>query len=209
MNAIDLANCSAQWLTEQDDASLEQAILDCREWTPAIAAVLDNAFVMRAAQLMPRREAVNDLQSLDELLGWASQTLPDAMPEAANFRARWRALSETLRHRFYALQQNPAKNLSGFKWVDEITAYLRQRQPQSVPLAELLENVCDSNGDPIKPANLSRVLNIMEDNQIISRERNGKEKLIRLLSNENRPVVSKPDKQKHPGAEVFFIRTGT
>lgn len=182
MNAftIDLANCSAQWLTEQDDAALEEAIHACTSWTPAIAGVLDNAFIMRAALLMPRSDAADDLKSLDELLGWADQTLPDDLAERENFRARWRALSEAVRYRFYAIQQNPVKNLGGYKWVTEITGYLSRRHPQPVPLAELLEKVCDAGGETIKPANLTRVLNVMEDNLLVTRERSGKEKRVRL-----------------------------
>ncbi|MFA7242765.1 MAG: hypothetical protein WC091_21880 [Sulfuricellaceae bacterium] len=177
---IDLANCSAQWLAEQDDAALEQAILACATWTPAIAAVLDNAFIMRTALLMPRSDAVNDLKSLDDLLGWADQTLPESLKEREIFRARWRALSETVRYRFYAIQQNPVKNLAGYKWVSEIIGYLGRCHPKSAPLAELLEQVCDADGEPIKPANLTRVLNIMEDNLLVARERSGKEKRVRL-----------------------------
>lgn len=177
---IDLANCSAQWLTEQDDAALEEAIHACTLWTPAIAGVLDNVFIMRTALLMPRSDAVDDLKSLDDLLGWTDQTLPETLAERENFRARWRALSEAVRYRFYAIQQNPVKNLEGYKWVTEITGYLTQRHPQPVPLAELLEKVCDAGGEAIKPANLTRVLNIMEDNLLVTRERSGKEKQVRL-----------------------------
>ena len=215
---IDLANCSSQWLSEQDDAALEQAIHDCPEWTPAIAAVLDNAFVLRIALLMPRSDAAGDLKSLDELLGWARQTLPGAMPEAENFRSRWRALSEAVHYRFYAIQQNPAKNLASYKWVDEIVAYLKQRQAEPVPLAELLKNVYDTSGTVIKSANLSRVLNVMEDNLLVTRERSGKEKLVRLGANAQvynaatitaqrlaRDVGAKPDRQTNfSGSSILF-----
>lgn len=177
---IDLANCSAQWLAEQDDAALEEAIYACTSWTPAVAGVLDNAFIMRTALLMPRSDAADDLKSLDELLGWADHALPESLAEREIFRARWRALSETVRYRFYAIQQNPVKNLVGYKWVSEIIGYLTQRHPQATPLAELLENVCDAGGAPIKPANLTRVLNVMEDNLLVTRERSGKEKRVRL-----------------------------
>lgn len=185
---IDLANCSAQWLTEQGDDALEQAIQACEMWTPAIAAVLDNAFVMRTALLMPRSDAVNDLKSLDDLLGWADQTLPESLKEREIFRARWRALSETVRYRFYAIQQNSVKNLEGYKWVKEITDYLSQRHPEAVPLTELLENVRDVSGETIKAANLTRVLNVMEDNLLVTRERSGKEKWVRLGEKAPTPV---------------------
>lgn len=193
--AIDLANCSAQWLTEQDDAALEQAIHACPAWTHAIAAVLDNAFVMRTALLMPRSGAVNDLKSLDDLLGWADETLPESLIERGNFRARWRALSETVRYRYYAIQQNSVKNLEGYKWVKEITDYLSRRHPEAVPLAELLERVRDAGGETIKPANLTRVLNVMEDNLLVTRERSGKEKRVRLGEKAPAPVKLKSKPQ--------------
>lgn len=209
---IDLANCSAQWLAEQDDQELGQAIRAFAAWQPAAAAVLDNAFVMRTASILPRRDALDDLESLDDLIWDASDALPEAMPEREKYRHRWNALSETIRYRFYAIQQNPMKNLEGFKWVPEILTCLGRHHPEPTPLATLVNEVRDAQDNKIKSANLSRVLNVMEDNLLVTRERSGKEKRVRLGEKHvPKPPVSHAVTagKNERCAAGFFFRTGT
>lgn len=195
---IDLNDCSAQWLAEQDDEALEHAIRAFSTWTPEAVATLDNAFVIRTAAILPRSDALADLESLDDLLADAAQALPEDLAGSERYRHRWGALSEAIRYRYYAIQQNPVKNLQGYKWVEEILAYLGERSGTAVPLAELLESVKDKTGNPIKPANLSRVLNVMEDNLLITRERSGKNKLVRLGEKAAGVQVEKPRSPSPP-----------
>jgi hypothetical protein len=208
---IDLQNCSAPWLSEQDDEALTSAILTLEALTPAVAAVLDQAFILRIVALMPRADdmVVRELESLDSLM-WDAAERTSGSDGAMAYRDRWDALSRALRYRREALRQsNPLKNLEGFKWVREILEFL-VRNGRSAPLSALKQGLRNDNGESIKDANLSRVLGLMEANLLITRQRMGNEKRVSLGSaaptgllshgNSARPAAN----EGYAGASVFF-----
>ena len=173
MPKIDIINSSPEVLAETAslDALLE-AVRAIEKWDDRHGQVLDHIYRQRLIKLIRTGAPVNDLRALNEHLTRAAH--PRRLKQLNNldrpYGARWTVYQDILESRIAALDSNAPKQLLKRAHVLEI-------------LNLLVDGSVRTQGDikrelDLLPANLTRILNMMESNELIERKIAGREKQI-------------------------------
>lgn len=173
MEAIDLIHCVPVKLAEE--ASLDQLLQTAKSierWEERHAEVLDYIYRQRLIWMLARRASADELSGLNEHLErMLNSRRLEAMEHLSRpYGERWAAYKDILESRL---------------------ASLRSRAPQQVlemaHVQQILDLICSGRATKqseikealgLRAANLTRVLNVMEANDLIERRTDGREKLI-------------------------------
>jgi DNA primase len=173
MEAIDLIHCVPEKLAEE--ANLDQLLQTAKSierWEERHAEVLDYIYRHQLIRLLVRRSSVDDLSALNEHL--ARMRHPrrlEAMQDLERpYGERWAAYQDILESRLAALRSGAPQQVLKMAHVEQILDLLLSGR--ATKLAEIKEAL------GLKSANLTRVLNVMEANELIERRTEGREKLI-------------------------------
>lgn len=173
MSKIDLINSLPEVLAETValDALLETVkVID--RWEDRHGQVLDHIYRQRLIKLIRTGAPVNDLRALNEHLARVAHPRRlkqlDSLDRA--YGARWTAYQDIMESRIAALESNAPKQLLKRAHVLEI-------------LNMVVDGSVRTQGDikrklDLLPANLTRILNMMESNELIKRKIVGREKRI-------------------------------
>ncbi len=201
---IDLNHCVPQELAQgaslEDLSSAARAIED---WGERPAEVLDYIYRYRLIRLLQTRASLEELRALNEHI---RRVLPPSrMGEldrlARPYRERWRVYGEILEARIHSLtSEAPAKVLER-KHVRRILELVVTAPRERAVLKQALGGI----GDP----NLTRILKLMEANELIEVRRLGREKRIHLGPNGERFSPNKGAPAAGGGSEAPRERRGS
>ncbi len=151
---------------------LWEAVRAIEQWTERHAHVLDYIHQERLRRALFQQPADEELAALHDhisrVASWASRR-PELEPHWAG---RWQGYADILdRHMGFRQEDSGADREVVLKrlHVSEILQQLRLRRDQGLGQRELRELV------GLKPANLTRVLNLMERHELVRRESHGRE----------------------------------
>jgi len=174
MEAIDLIHCVPEKLAEE--ANLDQLLQTAKSierWEERHAEVLDYIYRQRLIGLLVRRSSEDDLSALNEHL--RRMTHPrrlEAMQHLSRpYGDRWAAYNDILESRLASLRSGAPQQVIKMAHVEEILDLLLSGR--ATKQAEIMQAL------RLRPANLTRVLNVMEANELIERRTEGRGKLIR------------------------------
>jgi hypothetical protein len=172
--AIDLMHCVPEKLAEEADLDqLLQTAKTIERWEERHAEVLDYIYRQRLIRLLVRRSSVEDLSALNEHL---ERMLHPRRLEAMQHLSRpcaerWAAYKDILESRLVSLRSRAPQQVLEMAHVQEILDLLLSGR--ATKQAEIKATL------GLRAANLTRVLNVMEANELIERSTEGREKLIR------------------------------
>jgi len=173
MEAIDLIHCVPERLAEE--ASLDQLLQTAKsieKWEERHAEVLDYIYRQRLIRLLTRRSSTDDLSALNEHL---ERMLHPRRLEAMQhlgrpYGERWAAYKDILESRLASLRSRAPQQVLKMAHVEQILDLLLSgRATKQSEIQKILD---------LKKANLTRVLNVMEANELIERRTEGREKFI-------------------------------
>jgi DNA-binding transcriptional ArsR family regulator len=170
---LDLASSDPQVLLAH--ASLD-ALLEAAErveiWSRREASALDYVYrnlVIRALRL-PRPQ--EDLENLAEhLRRVVPHSARDAVERLGQFLTRWHLLADLVETR---LEQLASSDVAAVLRRDHSQRILEVLRGESLPQSKLADRL------GLKPANLSRILGLLEANDLIYRMREGRENIVGL-----------------------------
>lgn len=170
--AIDLLRDAAPALLDAPPADLAAALRGVEAWTSALAESVDYVFRHQVVRLVQRRAGP------DELTEWVDvirRAVPPSRREALDalgtpWSARWRAFASVLESRLASLRaQDPAAVLERAHVQKLLDAVLAEPGVSQQALG-------DTAG--LNKANLTRVLNLMEANDLVERRASGRENRV-------------------------------
>ncbi len=174
MEAIDLIHCVPEKLAEEANLDqLLQTVKSIEKWEERHAEVLDYVYRQRLIRLLVRRSSEDDLSALNEHLECMLHPRRlEAMQHLSRpYSDRWAAYKDILESRLASLRSRAPQQVLKMAHVEQILDLLLSgRASKQADIKEAFR---------LRPANLTRVLNIMEANDLIERRTEGREKLIR------------------------------
>ena len=199
---MELQQTEAAWLSTRSPHELIGMIRAQKEWPDNAARNLDSAMTaMIGAVLAHSAPDLDELEDYQSLLRSAVQHLPEATNKRERYLARWAGLSDCLRIRAELMVHGSYEAVSHMHHVDEILQAIGAAAGEGLPQGELQKKL------GLQPANLTRILNTLENHRVIVRERKGKEKRVRL--GPNAPERAAVTETGSSGASIFWPRTGT
>lgn len=194
MKTIDLVYCVPEKLVEE--AGLDQLFQTARsieKWEERHAEVLDYIYQHRLIKLLTGRSSVDDLSALNQHL--ELMTHPRLLKKMAHLRMnygdRWAAYNDVIESRLGFLRSGAPRQVLDMAHVKDILDLVCSSR--SIRQAEI------QNKLNLKRPNLTRILNVMEVNELIERHAEGKEKIIspgptleRILPKSEPRIVTKP-----------------
>ncbi len=178
MPPIDLINCVPEILA--DSADLHDLLTSARKtekWEERQAEVLDYIYRSRIIQFIRKPPQLDEMQALIEHLD--RMTHPTIVKKFAHltkpYAARWGVYMDLLDSRLSALQSQAPQALLERTHFSEILAMIAPGK--YVAQQEIGQRL------GLQRANLTRILNLMEANELIERETIGRENRIRLGQN--------------------------
>lgn len=205
---MDLRLTESIWLSTRTPSELIALIRAQAEWDDQAARNLDGAVTaMVGAALARSAPDLDELEDFQSLLRASGQHLPASCTARERHIARWDSLADCLRIRAELMVHGSYEAVSHMRHVPEILQVLASAGEHG----RLQSNLQEQLG--LQPANLTRILNTLENHRVVVRERKGKEKRVRL--GVNAPVNSattSPGSGKtagNSGSMIFFPKTGT
>jgi hypothetical protein len=173
MEILDLIHCVPERLAEEADLDLLlETAKSIEKWTERHAEVLDYIYRQRLIRLLTGRAPADDLLALSNHL--ERMTHPrrlDAMRGLEKpYGERWIAYKDTLESRMASLRSDAPFEVLEMAHVREILGLIAGGR--RVKQSEILKAL------GLRSANLTRILNVMESNDLIERKAEGREKLI-------------------------------
>ncbi|MGA2400563.1 MAG: winged helix-turn-helix domain-containing protein [Syntrophobacteraceae bacterium] len=173
METIDLIQCIPEKLAEEANLDrLLQTAKSIDRWEERHAEVLDYIYRYQLIRLLVRRSSEDDLNALNEHL---ERMLHPRRQEAMQhlgrpYGERWAAYKDILESRLASLHSAAPQEVLKMARVKQILELvLRGGATKQTEIQERLG---------LKPANLTRVLNVMEANELIDRRKEGRENTI-------------------------------
>lgn len=149
-------------------------------WTDEHATRLDYIYGQRVARTLAGRCSVEDLSGLLDHLRRAIGLLRRAAGLDASWLARWEGMASAIDARIDQLTSQDVEAVlerAHVKPLLKLVAEQQRADPQGVPQALLLEKL------GLKKANLTRILNLLEANELIERRGAGRENRVVLGRN--------------------------
>ena len=173
MSKIDLINSSPEVLAETADLNaLLETVKGIDRWEDRHGQVLDHIYRQRLIKLIRTGAPVNNLRALNEHLARVAHPRRFKQLDSLDrpYGARWTGYQDILESRIAALESNAPKQLLKRAHVKEI-------------LNMLIDGSVRTQSDiktklKLQPANLTRILNMMESNELIKRKIVGRENRI-------------------------------
>jgi DNA-binding MarR family transcriptional regulator len=192
-NPIDLLHGEPGALVDLDDLSqLFESICAIDPWTERHAEVLDYVFSCRVARALDRRAGSDELRELHEHIRRAAALVrsEDHLEEA--WAARWRGYAAILDARIGAIATQDSGAVLSRAHVQKVLDLLRKAGPAGLAQAELLDKL------DVGKANLTRVLGLMEDHDLIERRKVGRDKQVFLgpSAPPPKPAPAEPSESK-------------
>jgi DNA-binding MarR family transcriptional regulator len=188
MAVIDLINGSPEILAESADLSdLLGAVRGIRKWEERHAEVLDHIYRFRTLRLL-RSEP--DEQALKALLNHLERVTHPRRMEILNgfskaYGTRWLAYMDLIENRLIALTSPVPKSLLSRAHVKQILDLVSFQEEVSLQKIQTALR--------IKANNLTRILDLMEANELIERKVYGREKILCLGDTGRRLLVDEAD----------------
>ena len=173
MKAIDLIHCVPEKLAEEANLDqLLQTAKSLKHWEERHAEVLDYIYRHQLIRLLVRKSSVDDLSALNEHLArMRHPRLLEAMQDLDRpYGERWAAYQDILESRLAFLRSAASQQVREMAHVKQILELVRSGRPMKQ--ADIKEAL------GLQPANLTRVLNVMEANELIERRSEGRENTI-------------------------------
>ncbi|GAB6040608.1 helix-turn-helix transcriptional regulator [Endothiovibrio diazotrophicus] len=194
---IDLVYCDPAELADHADFdTLERAIDALDSWEARPAEVLDFVYRSRLIRLLQERAPLERLRELNDHLGRVAHRGRRAVLDALEppYHARWTTYREILEDRIAALDSAASDRLLDYAHVAEALASIGEAgEIGQKKLGEALG---------LSKPNLTRVLKLMEANELIERRRAGRENRIALGLNAPRdPEPPAADDPAEPSDE--------
>lgn len=160
---------------EGDRGDIVHAVASVTTWHEELATAIDYLLRQRVVALLRERAPVDDLvaeaRMIDTILDPARET---EIAAAGRWFDRWRGYEALLSGLASALRLvDPASALEK-SHVQEILHHVAARPDRCIRQRQLGDDL------GLKPANLTRILQVMEANELIARAAEGNEKLISL-----------------------------
>ncbi len=169
--AIDLLHDDPAWLIDADEDELLAAVRAIEHWTERHAEVLDYVYAGQTARLLALRASADDLRRTHDHIRRAAALARDAGIDAS-WQGRWRGIAAVLDARLGVLARRDAAGQPNRAHFDRVLAYLAGRGDAGAGQSEIGEAL------GLRKANLSRVLNLMEADDLVARRMVGREKKV-------------------------------
>ena len=176
---------------------LSSAVESTPQWTEHHAQMVDHTHQALVLQAIRRPDATHDLNELaDHLRAAVPFPVRAELETLGGFVTRWHAWADLCHHRLQELDSRDQQSVLRRKNVPGILNALANGPVRQSVLRESLG---------LKPANLSRVLGLMERNELVTRFKrdNGRENWVRSLSTEMpapNPLPAAPQPAANPKA---------
>lgn len=201
MANIDLIHCVPERLAEEADLNdLLQTIRSIEQWQERHAEVLDYIYRMRLIRLLTRRSSEEGLRELADHLDRVThpRRSEDLNSLARPYGERWSVYKDILENRLAALRSSAPEQVLKKAHVEQILDLVTKG---GVTKQNDLQKTLG-----LKSANLTRILNLMEANDLIERRTIGREKRIETGPNGERFRDKKTEAVKpQRWASVFRI----
>ena len=193
---MDLRQTEATWLSTRTPSELIALIRAQGEWDDAAARNLDGAVTaMVGAALARSAPDLDELEDFQSLLRAATQRLPVSCTMRDRYAARWESLADCLRIRAELMVHGSYEAVRHMRHVPEIVGMLAGAGENGLPQDDLRKRL------DLQPANLTRILNTLENHRVVVRERKGKTKQVRR--GPNAPQVERPIHHNRTGQDVL------
>ena len=149
-------------------------------WTEDHIAIVDYLYSHRVASMLAGRGSVEEISALLDHLRRAVGLLGRAPGLDASCLARWKGMAGVLDARIDQLTSQDVADVLERAHVKRLLKLVAEQQrsaPEGVPQALLLEKL------GLKKANLTRILNLLEGNELIERRGAGRENRVVLGRN--------------------------
>lgn len=165
-------------------------------WDERQSEVLDFIYRYRLIRLLTNRAAPSELQALNDHLARVAhdgrQTALDTL--SIPYHARWTAYREILEDRIAALESSVAEEVvNGYAHVADILALVTQQD--GIGQQQIQQKL------KLGKVNLSRILNLMEAQELIARRKSGRHNQIVPGANAARFTPPQPLQVKEPKRE--------
>lgn len=156
-----------------EPAALLQAVEKIDAWSDRHGEVLDYIYRYRLTRLLVYRAGTGELAELNDHLARVAHDLRrEALAKlTVDYHARWNGYRDILEHRLAALEDTRAGQIAG-RYV-HVAAILREVTTGGGLSQKQLQEKLD-----LGKANLSRILDLMEANELIHRRKVGRENQI-------------------------------
>lgn len=179
-------------LNQLDHTQMDKLDLYLDEWTLTVLVRPNDA------------EGVQEMLSLCEM----AHDLAPATPEAAPMRHRWQAFESLLEGKRLRLQAQASEPVAKLLQQDPVLDCIRAAPQGRMRQQDLAQQLGLSKG------RISQILGVLEDRGHITRQRQGRESWVSLLSSQTPPVattvptapLAPTTPTGHLGAQVFAIR---
>ena len=173
--AIDVLHGDPGDLIDLEDLSqLFEAVRAIEPWTERHAEVLDYVYRGRVARALDRRSGGDELRELHEHIRRAAALVRSETQLEEAWAARWRGYAAVLDARMGAIAtQNPSAVLSRAH-VQAVLDLLGEAGETGIAQADIQDRL------KLSKANLTRVLGLMEDHDLIERRKVGRDKQVFL-----------------------------
>ncbi len=193
---MDLRQTEATWLSTRTPSELIALIRAQGEWDDAAVRNLDGALTSMVGTALARTAPdLDELEDFQSLLRAAGQRLPASCAMRERYAARWESLSDCLRIRAGLMVHGSYEAVRHMRHVPEILAMLSGARGNGLSQDDLRKRL------DLQPANLTRILNTLENHRVVVRERNGKTKRVRL--GQNAPEIERAELQTRSGVGIF------
>ncbi|MGC8490124.1 MAG: MarR family transcriptional regulator [Syntrophobacteraceae bacterium] len=173
MENLDLIHCVPERLAEEADLDqILQTVGAIRKWEERHGEVLDYIYRQQLIRLLTRRAPLDDLRALnDHLERMIHPRRLEAMRNVEKpYGDRWAAYKDILESRLASLRSDAPFEVLEMGHVKEILELIGSGRASKQ--SEIKQRL------GLKSANLTRILNVMEANDLIERRSEGREKLI-------------------------------
>ncbi len=199
---LDLEGANPNDLVFVDLSVLLRAAQGIENWTPRLAQNIDYAYRYRLVILLVQRAPVEDLVVFHASIRQVATLISRAEDDGKigdGWATRWRAFADVIDARIANLRTQTPQRVLERTHVSEILHAIRTRQ-EGIPQSELRALL------GISKSNLSRVLNLMEANELIKRSILGRENLIQLSNNASLTTSWTPEPTLEPEHDGVFNR---
>lgn len=193
---MDLRQTEAIWLSTRTPSELIALIRAQGEWDDTAVRNLDGAVTAMVGTALARTAPdLDELEDFQSLLRAAGQRLPASCATREHYAARWESLSDCLRIRAELMVHGSYEAVKHMRHVPEILTKLSGAGENGLPQDDLRKQL------DLQPANLTRILNTLENHRVVVRERNGKTKQVRL--GQNAPEVERTEEHTRRGIGIW------
>jgi hypothetical protein len=198
---IDLLHGDPGALIDLEDLSqLYEAARAIETWTERHAEVLDYAYRGRVARALDRRVGREELAELHEHIRRVAALVRSQTQLEEAWAARWRGYASVLDARMGALGTQNISAVLSRAHVQKVIDLLRSEGTAGVAQSELQSRLS------LGKANLTRVLGMMEDHDLIERRKMGRDKQVFLGPAAQQRQESPPEQPTAPRGLSFFRR---